>query len=93
MFGLTLIEVESLCFLLPMLRRCDAEGTGISPCSFSAAAMAAWAVLDADAFTLFRRCTRCVEFVADNESEFECVRCDEDMREKLPGTGLETLGS
>lgn len=49
--------------------------------------MAAWAVLEADALTLFRRCTRWLPFVADRE--FECDRFDDDMREKLPDTGRE----
>jgi len=52
--------------------------------------MAAWAVLEADALTLFRRWTRCVAFVADKDSEVECERADEDIREKLPETGRET---
>ena len=51
--------------------------------------MAAWAVLEADALTLFRRWTRCVAFVADNDTEFECERAEEDIREKLPETGRE----
>lgn len=93
MLGRALIECDSLCFLLPMLRRCDVVVAGTSPFSLSAAAIAACAVLDADAFTLLRRWTRCVGFVADSDNEFECDRCEEDMREKLPDTGFDTLGS
>lgn len=49
--------------------------------------MAAWAVLEADALTLFRRWTRWVLFVADNDKEFEWDRLDADIREKPPETG------
>jgi len=47
-------------------------------------------VLDAEALTLFRRWTRCVVFVADKDSEFECDRFDEDIRGRPPDIGRET---
>lgn len=51
--------------------------------------MAAWAVLEADALTLFRRWTRWLLFVAERDKELEWERLEEETLEKLPETGRE----
>lgn len=74
-----------------MLRRLGGNGAAEgSPFSRNAAAMAACAVLEAEALTLFRRWTRWLLLVAERDKEFECDRLEEETREKLPETGRET---
>lgn len=46
-------------------------------------------MLEADAFTLFRRWTRWVLFVAERDKELEWDRLEEETLEKLPETGRE----
>ena len=61
------------------------------PCSLSAAATAAVAVLEAWALTLLRRFIRWAGFEADRDIELECVRDEDACRGRLPETGRGSL--
>lgn len=70
MLGRVLIDCDSVDFFDPILLLWPCSGmVDASPCSLNAAAIAAWAVEEAAALTLFRRLTRWEEFVAAKEME------------------------
>lgn len=95
MLGLALIDCDSVFFREPTLLRWPWRGIeDASPWSLNAAAMAAWAVKEAAALTLFRRLTRWEGLVAAKEIECECcLEVVEVCLEKLPETGRAFGGS